>query len=62
MVSQYDSLIHHKANRVRVTLKNKLTFDGQKSGEIQGSGDSEKCFEANTNFHTGKEWRILSSY
>ena len=47
---------------MRVTLKNKLTFDGQKSGEIQGSGDSEKCFEANTNFHTGKEWRILSSY
>ena len=58
-----DIVIHHKANRVRTTLKDRLTSDGQKSGDkIQnleeighdGNGDSEKCFEPNTNFHKGK--------
>ena len=44
-------MIDHKANRVRTTLKDKLTSDGQKSGDkIQGHGDSEKCFEPNTNY------------
>ena len=50
-VSQNDSLIHHKSNRVRVTLKNELTFDGQTSGDkIQRNGNSEKCFEPNANY------------
>ena len=49
--SQQDFLINHKPNRVRATLKNKLTHDGQNSGKkIQGNGDSEKCFEPNTNY------------
>jgi hypothetical protein len=34
-----------------VTLQNKLISDGQKSQEnIQGNGDSAKCFEANANY------------
>ena len=41
---------------MRVTLKNRLTLDGQRdwsleSGDkIQGNGDSEQCFEPNTNY------------
>lgn len=50
-VSQQDPVIDHKANRRRVTLQNKLISDGQKSQEnIQGNGDSAKCFEANANY------------
>ena len=46
-----DKVIDHKPNRKRATLKKKLTFDGQKSGDkIQGNGDSEQCFEPNTNY------------
>ena len=46
-----NKVIGHKPNRVRATLKNKLTLDGQKSGDkIHGNGDSEKCFEPNTNY------------
>ena len=46
-----DLVIGHEANRMRAILKNKLTPDGQKSGDkIQGNGDSEKCFEPNTNY------------
>ena len=64
VVSQYDMNWNHKVHRVRATLKNKLTFDGQKSGDKiqnleeighEGNGDSEKCFEPNTNFHKGKQ-------
>ena len=36
---------------MRATLKDKLTSDGQKSGDkIQGYGNSEKCFEPNPNY------------
>ena len=53
--SQQELVIDHKSNRMRVTLKNRLTL-GQKdwsleSGDkIQGNGDSEQCFEPNTNY------------
>ena len=46
-----NKVINHKANRKRAALKNPLIFANQKSGDkVHGNGDSEKCFEPNTNY------------
>ena len=52
-------VINHEANRKRAVLKNTLIFAGQKSEDkVHGDGDSEKCFEKNSNY----DGLFLNSY